>query len=39
MSIFAQSLAAGAITVLLLTIAFIAIRDAINPSNVPRSEP
>lgn len=29
MSIFAQSLAAGAVTVLLLTFAFYAIRDSI----------
>lgn len=31
MSIFAQSLTAAAITVLLLTITFFAVRDAINP--------
>lgn len=31
MSLFTQSLLAGAITVLLLEVAFIAIRDSINP--------
>jgi transcriptional regulator with XRE-family HTH domain len=38
MNFFAQSLLAGVITTLLLTVAFIAIRDTINPAP-PRSEP
>jgi hypothetical protein len=31
MSIFVQSLLAGAVTVLLLAVSYFAIRDAINP--------
>jgi len=31
MNIFAQSLLAGTITVLLLTVAYFAIRDCLNP--------
>lgn len=31
MSFFAQSLLAGAITILLMTVAYIAVRDSINP--------
>ena len=35
MSIFAQSLCAGVITTLLLTVAYLAIRDSINPRRAP----